>query len=158
MPSCGTQRLNSGCQTWQQSPLPREPSCPPSFSRVSCVASFSWSCSFRFVSKTSRSVSPKDIQDTHKIPNSSATPRFSVQFPLPTLDLYPSILIKLGKIFAREHHRLNPAFSPFDKKRTDWRNGTVGWRQQVQKMINITKTCILDSQSIIPSRRLPKVL
>lgn len=57
-----------------------------------------------FFLKTSRSVSPKDILDTHKIPpNSSAVPGFSVQFPFSTLDFYPSVLIKLGKIFTWEH-------------------------------------------------------
>lgn len=40
-----------------------------------------------------------------------------MQFPFSTLDLYPSILIKLGTIFAWEHCRLNLAFSPFDKKK-----------------------------------------
>lgn len=65
------------------------------FSSVSYVP-FSWSCSFKFVS---RSVSPKDLE-THIIPaNNSAKHGFSMQFPFSTQDLYPSILIKLGKVF-----------------------------------------------------------
>lgn len=88
------------------------------FSSVSYVP-FSWSCSFKFVS---RSVSPKDLE-THIIPaNNSAKHGFSMQFPFSTQDLYPSILIKLGKIYTTGQILPYPPLA-YEEKQKQWSGG-----------------------------------
>lgn len=78
--------------------------------------------SFKFVS---RSVSPKDL-DTYIIPaNNSAKHGFSMQFSFSMLDLYPSILIKLGKVFIlQDRSCLIPLWHRKRNEKMVWRHQT----------------------------------